>query len=718
MQGAASDVSIERRGSARLACPHCATRLEMEADRVLCPKCARSWEIREGIPQFLAPTAYWGEVPQAEAAALLAAARELGWREAVERRFAADRAMLISILDWQRTSWLPLLGLDADAVALDLGSGYGAITHSLATTIGQVYSLEAIPERIEFTRTRLQQEGITNVHLVQGTALAPPFCERFFDLIVVNGVLEWVGEWETSGNPRSVQVRFLTKLHWLLKDEGVLVIGIENRYGYNQLRGARDHSGISYTSLMPRFLATQRLRHSRQAHHRTSLNPKREYRTYTYSERGYRKLLRESGFGSTRFCWADPGYNLPYYLIPLEGPLVREHSRQRLRYADRVSPVAWRRRAKALLARVGLPAALVPEFAIVAEKGRVPGRGASHRLWNQLRRALPGIPELKEPVFGVATHDFGRKNLVRVFESGEDKPRLILKSSTAGPGSVEAVEREYRNLERVAERLRKLADPVFSVPKPIGSMRVGGFLYTVESVAPGEEFSQILFPRRRDGVGFLGSQFRSSVAAAVQIALMLRRDEEVAAANPRRWSVSAQCESDAGVERLWRSCAAASSPGSSREEQWVQHGDFTIYNLFVEQSSGALSVVDWGELVVGLPPLYDLLSLLTSIVPLVSSEKNVSGSDQDLLDRKFFVAFFGRGAWAEMNRQFLLEACQKLEILRSRVWEMFVQFLVLRCSYYVAMGSREARKYLGFLRLAAQHEAAFLFADHGRGNAS
>jgi len=65
----------------------------------------------------------------------------------------------LGLLDLQRASWVPMLGLDERSVALDIGSGYGAITHSLSHSVRDVYFFEAMPERIEFTHERLRHEG-------------------------------------------------------------------------------------------------------------------------------------------------------------------------------------------------------------------------------------------------------------------------------------------------------------------------------------------------------------------------------------------------------------------------------------------------------------------------------------------------------------------------------------------------------------------------------
>jgi len=351
------------------ACPKCGSSLSADGSRVSCQQCVQSWELRDGIPRFYDPGYYWGEVPQQEAASLLSEARRLGWRQAVQQDFQNNPAAIYSILQWQsRAAWLPLLGLPENAVALDVGSGYGAITHALANSCAEVYSVEAIPERIEFTRLRMAQERLTNVQLLQASATELPIGENAFDLIVVNGVLEWVGEWDTSTSPKEVQLRFLRKLQRALKPGGALLIGIENRIGYSSFRGGLDHSGLPYTSLMPRWMASFVLRHSKRAHHRSQLNEKREYRTYTYSEWGYRRLLRKSGFSDLSFYAAEPGYNKPTSLVPVQSHALSAHILRMMSEPKLGARRRWPRLTKLYLSRLGLLRPFVPEFVIIATK--------------------------------------------------------------------------------------------------------------------------------------------------------------------------------------------------------------------------------------------------------------------------------------------------------------------------------------------------------------
>ncbi|HXW91538.1 MAG TPA: class I SAM-dependent methyltransferase [Terriglobales bacterium] len=382
---------VSQSALSRAGCPKCNSELQIESRRCICSNCSDRWEIRDGIPRFFNPGYYWGEVPEPEAMALLDEARSLGWRDAVEQRFKGSAPLQYSILNWQsRASWLPLLGLRAGAVALDVGSGYGAITHALAVSCAEVYSLEAIPLRIEFSRIRLRQEGLSNVHLMQASATQLPIRDNSFDLIVINGVLEWVGQWDTSASPEAVQLGLLQKLYRALKPEGILLIGIENRFGYNFFAGGRDHSGLPYTGLMPRWLASLVLRHSKRPPHRTELNARHQYRTYTYSELGYRRILRKAGFRYLTFYAAEPGYNEPVSLVPLRRNALTAHILRMMSEPDLGSRRRWRRLAKLYMSRLGLFRAFIPDFVIIANKD------SSHAHSKQFVVLVPGSSPVAE----------------------------------------------------------------------------------------------------------------------------------------------------------------------------------------------------------------------------------------------------------------------------------------------------------------------------------
>jgi SAM-dependent methyltransferase len=630
----------------------------------------------------------------------------MGWRKAVQHRFAGNENMLVSLLDWQRASWLALLGLEENAVALDIGSGYGAITHSLASVAGEVYSLEAMTERIEFTRIRLEQEGIANVRLIQGSALNLPFPENSFDLIVVNGVLEWTGEWETNGNPRAVQRRFLKHLRGLLRDDGLLVIGIENRFGYNLFQGGLDHSNLPYTSLMPRAAASLYLRLSHRAHHRTSLNPQREYRTYTYSERGYRKLLAESDFKLATIYWADPGYNQPYSLVPMQSTRVRQYFWWKRADPSGAFRSDWRWRAKGGLAWI-LPF-VAPDFVILAEKGTTAGRGRRNHLVKPLGREAPLIGT-SAPVCMLCTCPFSPKSLIKVFESGSDTPSLVLKASTAARGSKEAVQSEFRNLSLVTRHLRMQTSAGFAVPTPLDLYEVGRLSFTAESVAAGQQLSTLIFrDERYRRPGYLRKELARCVDVALQLAKMLRGELAIKEFDLTTLTLPPEVQSEPEIQRMMKD--GAHSLRFPADESWAQHGDFTIENILLERSGAPLTVIDWEHLARGVPPLSDVFSLLISVLPVVTLEGPNVGPEQRSFEPKFLEAFFGRASWAGLFRDLLLHACKESSLPTEQVWEAFVRFLILRIHHFVPISSPAMTAHSKFLVCALQRRGEFLFS--------
>ncbi len=125
-----------------------------------------------------------------------------------------------------------------------------------------------------------------------------PFPDGSFDLVVLNGVLEWVPI-SGTGNPRDNQRDLLREIWRILRPQGCVYIGIENRFGAGYFKGRpEEHTKLPYISLLPRFLG--RLYHW--------LKLKKPYRTYTHSAGGLVRLLRNSGFARTDLYSPYPDY--------------------------------------------------------------------------------------------------------------------------------------------------------------------------------------------------------------------------------------------------------------------------------------------------------------------------------------------------------------------------------------------------------------------------
>lgn len=302
-------------GPVRLLCPRCGRGFALEAEvRCRCGAPVGRW--RDGVAVLDERTPYWGEVPQEAMRRVLARAETAGWRQAVDELVPAE--LQEYVMGSVRASFRDVLPLAPGASILDVGAGWGPIACALADR-HRVVALEAVAERARFIALRKRQDRLENLTVMQCPIRDAPLQPGQFDAIIANGVLEWAALGDGDVDPRLCQLSCLVQLRHLLAAGGVLYLAIENRCGWSELRGARDHSGLPYTSLLPRVVA--RWVCARSAVYRSTFNT--GYRTYTYTHRGYRKLFRQAGL-ELRATWISPrGYNLPTELVPLDERAIR-----------------------------------------------------------------------------------------------------------------------------------------------------------------------------------------------------------------------------------------------------------------------------------------------------------------------------------------------------------------------------------------------------------
>ncbi|MFM2357474.1 MAG: hypothetical protein RJA61_211 [Candidatus Parcubacteria bacterium] len=254
----------------------------------------------EGIP-FYTEDRYWGKSSKEELEKALKVLDEKGWDEfKVHHQNKFD-----ATFEENRADWRFVIPINKNFRVLDAGAGMGRISIPLARVTKEVVAIDNSFLRMKFLKKRAEKENLKNIEVCVGSIFDQPFQSESFDLIVMNGLLEWVGATERFKDPRDAQLESLRIAKKLLKKGGFLYVGIENRLALSYLR-AIDHSGLRFTSYMPRWLANMYMK----------LRKGRRYDTYTYTKRGYEKLLHEAGFDDITFFLPYPGYNLPRIMIP------------------------------------------------------------------------------------------------------------------------------------------------------------------------------------------------------------------------------------------------------------------------------------------------------------------------------------------------------------------------------------------------------------------
>lgn len=302
-----------------LFCPKCGSRLSDLVKSYACGRCNKEWTTWKGLPCFVDGNTYWGEIPQQKMNEINEAAETKGWRVALkEMLFQENLEIYNYVVSPHRAQFKYLFDNLASAKILDIGSGWGTIAVDLAKECEEVTAVEKVFERAYFTKLRAAQEDLHNLNMIICDAGESPLPRAYYDIIILNGALEYIGLFDGDKNPKESQIKFLKKIRTLLKPTGSLYIGIENRSGWASMKGAIDHSGLRYTSLMPRKIADIycKLRKKNVYGTYQFING---YRTYTYTWKGYKNILRAAGFTDVNFYEVFPGYNQPSIIIPLQG---------------------------------------------------------------------------------------------------------------------------------------------------------------------------------------------------------------------------------------------------------------------------------------------------------------------------------------------------------------------------------------------------------------
>jgi SAM-dependent methyltransferase len=327
----------------RIQCS-CGATVPISDERTTCVCKKELARRRKGVIEVTGATPYWGEVSAEVMEQLLTTSVAKGWREAVQTVIPAS--LQEYILSPQRAAFQDVLPLADGSCFLDVGAGLGGICTQLARR-HHVVALEGVRERAQFIALRKEQDNLRNLTVLNGDLNTAQLAAGQFDGIVVNGVLEWVGLFDLSAPPEVIQVRFLESLRRLLAPGGGIYVGIENRIGWAQLHGDVDHSGLPYTSLLPRFLA--RLVCSASKNYRSHVNA--GYRTYTYSYSGYEKLFQRAGLGIRSAHISIHGYNRPTELVPIRGNAINYYAPRRTLRPATTLKLAVRNYIKLLLAR-------------------------------------------------------------------------------------------------------------------------------------------------------------------------------------------------------------------------------------------------------------------------------------------------------------------------------------------------------------------------------
>ena len=305
-------------------CIYCRSKLSFEEGRLVCSNCSSDFEIRKGIPILIEKERYWCNFPRAFMLELNRDAEKTYWRDVVKKHISGNVAEHISAEN--RIDFRYILPDLKDKNVLDIGSMWGGITIPISRYCREIFAIDSTFETVCLLDIRRRQDNLHNINIALSSAYRLPFANNHFDVVLLIGVLEWLGTdydfvvsehygkkrklpSNNKMSPRTLQIQALEEIYRVLKPGGVVLIAIENRFFYKYFFGWPDaHTAVPFSSLLPRSIANTYMRFLKG----------QDYREYTYSYVEHKRILKKLGFDSVIFYAAMPSYRELAAIVPID----------------------------------------------------------------------------------------------------------------------------------------------------------------------------------------------------------------------------------------------------------------------------------------------------------------------------------------------------------------------------------------------------------------
>ncbi len=201
-------------------------------------------------------------------------------------------------------SWYPFKG---NSTIIEIGSGCGAMTGLLCSRASKVVAVELSKRRAEIN---LERNGsYSNLEIIVGN-LYDISIEEKFDYVIVNGVMEYAASFIDTEKPFD---SFLQKIKTLQKDDGKLLLAIENRLGLKYFAGApEDHTGEFFLGL-------------KDYQNNDSVR--------TFSKCELTQLLEDNGFKFNKFYYPYPDYKFPTEIFTDESLTADKYGKDYYNYS-------------------------------------------------------------------------------------------------------------------------------------------------------------------------------------------------------------------------------------------------------------------------------------------------------------------------------------------------------------------------------------------------
>lgn len=590
-------------------CPACGSDVGLRSDGISCRRSGHFFPVSDGIIDFrLGETGDdVSPIPVGELRKLNSEYSQDRWSETVRQLLSVSQesAKLISdLVDDGRYAWKVFLEFAPEMKMLELGCGFGNLSENLAPHVGKTYALDLTFEQLTFAKHRFEtfNKGDDIALVAASPGLRLPFRDASVDIVILSDFVEWTSRWASNDDPqghqgkrigqslisstrrlnsRQIQLVFLKEVRRVLKDDGQLFLGAENRFSYENFGGQTGFHLLRRS--LPNFGSSMRQGPPDRAH--------------TYSLTGYRRLIREAGIQSPKFLGLYPGNKIVREVAPARGSFS-----------------FWApAKIRGLKLRVKRFPNFSPAFGIISSSRKQPWEGLISDILNHVTVELGNASEsIRVTKFQVSA----KSKMVVHARRGD---RAIFVKLPLNPAAIEAEQNNHDTLKWLERNRRLICE---QVPQPLLDGNISQQTFFVETAVHGVPLAQrarednddlallragLEFLQKLNPVDTPGPKALSEIEYDELIAARLERLKEVIS--------SAQVKQFEALFR--RRLENAELPHG------LVHGDYSLSNVLV--SGGEVSgVLDWEEsTTLGIPAI-DAVCLLFGRVRSRTPERSIA----------------------------------------------------------------------------------------------
>lgn len=657
-------------------CPYCLGHLgRVTNSKLTCLKCHQEIRIINGIPIFSNTENYFfGPFPKDLVKSITSQSGTIHTQDPIlvlmkEFNQGKSGKLFQRKAYLQNMPWQLLIRNTNKKRALDFGCGLGFSTISLAGVFQEVYACDLTFENLEIIKKRAEYHSIKNIKYCCGINTDSfPFDDDFFDIIYLNGVFEHVGdnlcsidhqEWSKlrkgiyhiktlfgDTNPKTIQKHFLKELFRILKYDGSIFIGIENRLSYKYFLGyPEEHIKLRFIALLPRIIANV-----------YSLFLKRiPYRVATHTYFSYHKLLRESGFKSTRLYAMDPNYSICKKITDLDKQYKGDKRKTIYSQSDKKNI------SSQIKDTIIFQKFFSPCFGITAGKADITSN-VLEEVVTDITIKLGQKPSslLIEPFYSVTD-----KGTFTIKLSSDEHNHLIVKiplnsyTQKKLNQNFEGLSFIHKNSE-VSESLKKL------VPKPILKSLCNHHEYFVEELKPG--IPSVSY--RKNGESFnnilkRGAFLITSLHTEIRVFSDKRDEIQIQLIEKLLKRLSTICSLNDNNDIIIRLRTFLIDKLLSEKLPLVfNKGDFSANNILVDSELNIKAFIDWDQSNHNYFPLIDLMQLLESF----RRHATDTGLGRILTD------YYFKDNFQELERSLINDYCMKLCVPKESLLPLTMVF--------------------------------------------